>query len=298
MSTLLLDETVLEGIREDKARKNLLEAERLIKLDIQGLTGLLKKYYPLAILERVANEQLKVIDNEQSPSKVLMPYLLQSLLQTQSMRIDTGFSTNVDIKEADYQRIKNYCEDFTRRVFRYIDMYALLSVKEGKLPPSLLISYRDTLVKQIFPSTMSESEIKATKRILIAFLRLFSKSAEAIFGVSSEVLQQELTTLIDKSGKSSEVMKAKKLQYLQAMQNEVTRRQQNGDLRSEDAIMAELLAKSPSFHKWDNTFDFYMVELESNLPRKTLELFTVGLGDADRVYQNGFLLSEIGRAHV
>lgn len=288
MSNLLLDISVLEGIREDKARKNLAEAEHMMRQEMISLEGILKKYYPLSVLERAANESA----NTTSPAKILLPYLLQSILQTKAMRIETGFSSNTNIKEADWQKIRNFSEDFTRRLLRSIDMYSLLCVKDGRLPVSLLDSYRQKLLSQIFPVSMGDNELDAVKTMIKAFAKYYSKDVEEIFGTSSTQLCHDLFLILDKCGKTSKEMQDRKLAHFTALQNEVERRVNNGDMRGEDAIMAELLRSDPDYHRFDNTFDFYMVELDTNLPRKTLELFTMGLGDGDKAFANGTFLAE------
>ncbi len=289
MSDLLLDISVLEGFREDKARKNLAEAERMMRQEIESLQSILKRYYPLSVLERAANESA----NTSSPAKILLPYLLQSILQTKAMRIETGFSSNTQIKESDWQKITLFSEDFTRRLLRYIDMYSLLCVKDGRLPKSLLDSYRNRLLSQIFPTAMDETGISAVKTMIKAFTKYYSRDVEEIFGTTSEQLCHDLFLLLDKCGKTSKEMQQRKLAHFTELQNEVEKRVNNGDMRGEDAIMAEVLRNDPDYHRFDNTFDFYMVELDSNLPKKTLELFTMGLGDGDEAYFNGTFLSEL-----
>lgn len=291
MSIALLDLPVLQEMREDKARKNLSDAERFIRLDIQGITGILKKYYPLSILERAANLSFSASDDLSSPAKIIFPYLIQSCLQTQDMRIERGFSSNRNIKEFDFKRLVGYCEDFTRRIFRYIDMYSFLCVKEGKLPLTMLDEYRKSLLRQLLPHRYKTEEVEALKLVVKSFIDFYSDKIETVFKAPAVLLERSLFAIADNSTHDSNYYKKRKLEQMLALQDEVDKRRLEGDRRGEDAIMAELLKANPEYQKFDNNYDYYMIERLSNLSHEALDQFSIGLGDSENLFEEGHLLS-------
>ena len=111
MDSLFADFSALSSMSGEKAEKNMQEALNYLGLDMRNIARTMRPYHPLEMLKMAAWEERRVArlkgdDEFQKLYAHLLPVLTQSVLQ--STLYDTSYpaSTNRDIKQKDWSRLR------------------------------------------------------------------------------------------------------------------------------------------------------------------------------------------------
>ena len=156
VEALFADFQSLLSMSREKAEKNIQEALNYLRLDFRNLGILIGQYHPLEVLKMAAWEErrmsrTKARDPLAAATGRLLPVLLQSVVQSTVYDVSNGISSNRNIKEKDWQRIKSLSEDVAKRIIRSIECYTVLAVHTGKITEENALKYRELLFIEAFP---------------------------------------------------------------------------------------------------------------------------------------------------
>ena len=156
MEPLFSDFQSLLAMSKEKAEKNIQEALNYLRLDFRNLGVIIGQYHPLEVLKMAAWEERRVSrtksrDSFAVASARLLPVLLQSVVQSTDYDVSNGISSNRNIKDKDWQRIKSIADDVTKRLTRSIECYTVMAIKTGKVSEENGLRYRELLFEEAFP---------------------------------------------------------------------------------------------------------------------------------------------------
>ena len=113
----------------EKARRNRQEALGYLENDYKSIAAILGRYYPPAILSKAVWQSWQLStarrqDDFQLAVARILPVLLQSVFISRYFDNGSGYSSNQDIRDRDWDRLRSLVDDACRRFLRLIDCHA------------------------------------------------------------------------------------------------------------------------------------------------------------------------------
>ena len=294
MDPLFSDFDSLLSMTKEKAEKNVQEALNYLRLDFRNLGMIISQYHPLEVLKMAAWEERRIERTKTreplaAATGRLLPVLLQSVVQSTVYDVSHGISTNRNIKEKDWQRIRSLSEDVAKRLLRSIECYTVLAVKSGKISEETAPEYRELLFLEAFPPVEDLERIERLSYMTYAAMMGAESTVEEKYGAKPEVLVAQMHKVIrrglegiDKLSEEASVYKAE-VETLMAQKRaaDPTRVITDEDLIHEIIKENGWEARVSRLAGERDDFDLFRPDFAANLPNKTYEALSVYPGTLD-----------------
>ncbi len=291
MNVFAPEEAIL-SIREDKARKNIEESLKYFRLDWNNISSIIAKYYPLEILKMAVWESRRIEQSNKNDevSKAAMrffPYLLQNIVQSKDFAPDRGFAANRDIKQKDWNRLKELGYDAARRILWYIQNYAVLMVKEGRIRESFYAEYRDKLYRQFFFEEMTDDKERHCSLLLDALFFEEDEAAQELFHTSGESLIKAIKSLSDLGCHGIDELSAESLAIQAMIRGRAEKAKAEGSTLSDEALVDKISKEKDikpiidRFCRKRDDFDLFSVEANTLLSTETCKVLSQSVSSYD-----------------
>ena len=301
MSVFSNDENVLL-IRLEKARRNYQDALVFLENDYRSIAQIMHSYYPLAVLSKAAWHCYQVhaggkTDEFTLASARLFPVLLQSVYQSGYYVNTDGFSSQQEIRQKDWERLKNLAEDASRRLIRAIENLAVIAFKEGKISREAFPYYRDSLYHQAFGYPIGKDDYTGSLSLFDAIFTGDEETVEAVFHMDSSFFVKELEKVsgLALSGIDNLVNETKKInsEIREKVEEKKKENPSLTDRQASDLVImgSEYREKLEELRHRGDSYDLFSVELNSLLSSDTCKLFSRNAGECQSVVIDGFMAS-------
>ena len=299
MSVFANDDSAL-SIREEKARRNSQEAMNFLVNDFHSMASIMKRYYPLAILSRAAWHRYEVESGGKADAMALagariLPVLLQSIFTSRYYDGEGGFSSQQEIRTKDWQRLRSLADDAVRRLVRLVECRAVLAVRQGQVPSSDFIAYRERLFLQLFGYDVSRQDMEAFRFLFESVFVGDEQMVADVFHTDSDSLVKDLSvicsTMMDGIGDLVEETRRlndeirDKVASLQAEKSMLTRQLAVDEVVAKGGYRPRLEALGAKA----NGYEIFSVEMASLMSSDTCRMFSSSASSRDDVIEDGFL---------
>ncbi len=297
MSVFSDDEGILLT-RVQKARKNYQEAMNFLVNDYKSAAALMSRYYPLAVLSKASWHaweagQVKNADEVSRTAARIMPVFLQSVMQSRYYETGSGFSSLQDIRQKDWDRLKEITSDAVRRYLRLIENRAVIAVKEGLVREEDFAVYRDALFSELFLSPATESSLEKDRTLFNAVFTGDEDLAESVFHTDEKTLMQQLyafagvcVTAIDELVSDTRSLNEKiraEVDALMSQKPQLTRQLASDEVIAKGGWRPRL----ESLRQRADSYDMFSVEMNTLLSTETCKCFSASAGSIDDVISDG-----------
>lgn len=297
MSVFSDDEGILLT-RVQKARKNYQEAMNFLVNDYKSAAALMLRYYPLAVLSKASWHaweagQVKNADEVSRTAARIMPVFLQSVMQSRYYETGSGFSSLQDIRQKDWDRLKEITSDAVRRYLRLIENRAVIAVKEGLVREEDFAVYRDALFSELFLSPATESSLEKDRTLFNAVFTGDEDLAESVFHTDEKTLMQQLyafagvcVTAIDELVSDTRSLNEKiraEVDALMSQKPQLTRQLASDEVIAKGGWRPGL----ESLRQRADSYDMFSVEMNTLLSTETCKCFSASAGSIDDVISDG-----------
>ena len=294
MESFFVDFASLASMTREKAEKNVQEALNYLRLDFRNLGAIIGQYHPLEVLKMAAWEERRIARTRAREPLVaasgrLLPVLLQSIIQSTSYDVSHGISSNRNIKDKDWQRIKSLVDDVTKRLIRSIECYTVLVIRSGKLKEESGPAYREALFEEVFPPAEDLERIERLAYMTYAAMQSAEDVVKERYGAAPELLISEMHKVIrrglegiDRLSEDASVYKAE-VETLMAQK----RAADPARIISEEDLVHEIIKENG----WESRvarlagerddFDLFRPDFAANLPSRTYEALSAAPGTID-----------------
>ncbi|MBO8435597.1 MAG: hypothetical protein IAA97_01270 [Spirochaetes bacterium] len=294
MDSLFADFQSLSSMTKEKAEKNVQEALNYLRLDFRNLGIVISQYHPLEVLKMAAWEERRIVRTKSrepfsAVSGRLLPVLLQSIIQSTFFDVSHGISTNRNIKEKDWQRIRSLVDDAAKRLLRCIECYTVLMIRTGMIKEENAPLYREALFEEAFPPAEDKERIERTSYMTYGSMQSAKDVIIEQYGAEPEFLVSEMYKIvirglegIDRLSEEASIYKAE----VETMMAQKRAADPERIITDEDLIH-EIIKENG----WEtrvarlagerDDFDLFRPDFVSNLPRKTYETLSVYPGTVD-----------------
>lgn len=297
MSVFSDDEGILLT-RVQKARKNYQEAMNFLVNDYKSAAALMSRYYPLAVLSKASWHaweagQVKNADEVSRTAARIMPVFLQSVMQSRYYETGSGFSSLQDIRQKDWDRLKEITSDAVRRYLRLIENRAVIAVKEGLVREEDFAVYREALFSELFLSPATESSLEKDRTLFNAVFTGDEGLAESVFHTDEKTLMQQLyafagvcVTAIDELVSDTRSLNEKiraEVDALMSQKPQLTRQLASDEVIAKGGWRPRL----ESLRQRADSYDMFSVEMNTLLSTETCKCFSASAGSIDDVISDG-----------
>ena len=297
MSVFSDDEGILLT-RVQKARKNYQEAMNFLVNDYKSAAALMSRYYPLAVLSKASWHaweagQVKNADEVSRTAARIMPVFLQSVMQSRYYETGSGFSSLQDIRQKDWDRLKEITSDAVRRYLRLIENRAVIAVKEGLVREEDFAVYREALFSELFLSPATESSLEKDRTLFNAVFTGDEDLAESVFHTDEKTLMQQLyafagvcVTAIDELVSDTRSLNEKiraEVDALMSQKPQLTRQLASDEVIAKGGWRPRL----ESLRQRADSYDMFSVEMNTLLSTETCKCFSASAGSIDDVISDG-----------
>ena len=297
MSVFSDDEGILLT-RVQKARKNYQEAMNFLVNDYKSAAALMSRYYPLAVLSKASWHaweagQVKNTDEVSRTAARIMPVFLQSVMQSRYYETGSGFSSLQDIRQKDWDRLKEITSDAVRRYLRLIENRAVIAVKEGLVREEDFAVYREALFSELFLSPATESSLEKDRTLFNAVFTGDEDLAESVFHTDEKTLMQQLyafagvcVTAIDELVSDTRSLNEKiraEVDALMSQKPQLTRQLASDEVIAKGGWRPRL----ESLRQRADSYDMFSVEMNTLLSTETCKCFSASAGSIDDVISDG-----------
>ena len=297
MSVFSDDEGILLT-RVQKARKNYQEAMNFLVNDYKSAAALMSRYYPLAVLSKASWHaweagQVKNADEVSRTAARIMPVFLQSVMQSRYYETGSGFSSLQDIRQKDWDRLKEITSDAVRRYLRLIENRAVIAVKEGLVREEDFAVYRDALFSELFLSPATEISLEKDRTLFNAVFTGDEDLAESVFHTDEKTLMQQLyafagvcVTAIDELVSDTRSLNEKiraEVDALMSQKPQLTRQLASDEVIAKGGWRPRL----ESLRQRADSYDMFSVEMNTLLSTETCKCFSASAGSIDDVISDG-----------
>ena len=297
MSVFSDDEGILLT-RVQKARKNYQEAMNFLVNDYKSAAALMSRYYPLAVLSKASWHaweagQVKNADEVSRTAARIMPVFLQSVMQSRYYETGSGFSSLQDIRQKDWDRLKEITSDAVRRYLRLIENRAVIAVKEGLVMEEDFAVYREALFSELFLSPATESSLEKDRTLFNAVFTGDEELAESVFHTDEKTLMQQLyafagvcVTAIDELVSDTRSLNEKiraEVDALMSQKPQLTRQLASDEVIAKGGWRPRL----ESLRQRADSYDMFSVEMNTLLSTETCKCFSASAGSIDDVISDG-----------
>ena len=297
MSVFSDDEGILLT-RVQKARKNYQEAMNFLVNDYKSAAALMSRYYPLAVLSKASWHaweagQVKNADEVSRTAARIMPVFLQSVMQSRYYETGSGFSSLQDIRQKDWDRLKEITSDAVRRYLRLIENRAVIAVKEGLVREEDFAVYREALFSELFLSPATESSLEKDRTLFNAVFTGDEDLAESVFHTDEKTLMQQLyafagvcVTAIDELVSDTRSLNEKiraEVDALMSQKPQLTRQLASDEVIAKGGWRPRL----ESLKQRADSYDMFSVEMNTLLSTETCKCFSASAGSIDDVISDG-----------
>ena len=173
MSELFSPISVLARMSVQKARRNIEDSKAYMRNDFSQMASILSRYNPLEVIKMALWEERRIVslgtkDSMKLCSASLMPLVLQSVLQSKLM---DRIGNDIEIKQKDWNRLKDLSEDVARRMVRLIDSFVASAIGEGKVTAEDAEGMRISISSRLLPSSPDAASIDRNIWMLSSLLK-------------------------------------------------------------------------------------------------------------------------------
>lgn len=288
----------------EKARRNRQEALGYLENDYKSIAAILGRYYPPAILSKAAWQSWQLStarrqDDFQLAVARILPVLLQSVFISRYFDNSSGYSSNQDIRDRDWDRLRSLVDDACRRFLRLIDCHAVIALDEGLIDRASFFDYRQALFDQLFGRPLTEKTIDDTRSLFLDLLSGDEDLCQEIFRTDAGNLMAELykiarscatsiADLVAQTGQVNEEIRAK-VDALMAQKPQITRQIAVDEVVAKGGykpVLERLAARG-------NSYDMFCVEYESLLSGSSLRPLSAEAAGCDEVLICGRLSAAV-----
>ena len=294
MDPLFADFDSLSSMTKEKAEKNVQEALNYLRLDFRNLGTIIGQYHPLEILKMAAWEERRIARTKSreplaAATGRLLPVLLQSVVQSTFYDVSHGISTNRNIKDKDWQRIRNIADDVSKRLLRSIECYTVLMVRSGKISEDSALKYRELLFEEAFPPLEDIERVERLSYMTYAAMIGAGSTIEEKYGASPEVLVDQMYRIIRRGLDGIDKLSEEASVYKSEVETLMAQKRASDPSRiiSDEDLIHEIIKENG----WEarvsrlagerDDFDLFRPDFAANLPDKTYEALSVYPGTLD-----------------
>ena len=292
----------------EKAEKNIQEALNYLRLDFRNLGILIGQYHPLEVLKMAAWEErrmsrTKARDPLAAATGRLLPVLLQSVVQSTVYDVSNGISSNRNIKEKDWQRIKSLSEDVAKRIIRSIECYTVLAVHTGKITEEKALKYRELLFIEAFPPVEDLENVERLSYMTYAAMHGSEAVIKEKYGTTPEVLVDQIYRIIKRGLEGIDKLSEESSIYKSEVETIMAQKRAEDPTRiiTDEDLVHEIIhengweARVSRLAGERDDFDLFRPDFAANLPAKTYETLSVYPGTLD---MHGMMLKGLWPATV
>ncbi len=293
---------------KEKAEKNIQEALNYIRLDFKNLGVIIGQYHPLEILKMAAWEERRITrtrpdDQAATASARLLPVLLQSVVQSTSYDVSHGISSNRNIRDKDWQRIRSLSEDVSKRLIRSLECYAVLAVKSGKVAEENALRYRELLFEEAFPPAEDLERIERFSYMTYVAMKSDDSVIKEKYGTDSVTLVDQVYRIAKRGLEGIDRLSEESTIYKSEVETLMAQKRSLDPTRivTDEDLMHEVIKENG----WEgrvsrlagerDDFDLFRPEFAANLPSRAYETLSVEPGTLDL---DGWMLKGLWPATV
>ena len=291
-------------IKEEKARKNLADALGYFRLDWNNLASLISRYYPLEVLKMAVWEERRVSQTKKNDRVAraamrFFPHLLQSVVQSKVFSNERGFSANRDIKQKDWNRIKELGYDAAKRLSWYLENFAVLTVHEGKVSKEHYEVFREKLLSQFFFHELTSEEEEYCALMFSSFFYDDEESAKKYFHTDSSTLVEALRTLYDIGISGIDYLSGESFEIQLEIKNRISEERAKGSTLSDEELTKKISGEDKikyrieRFKRRRDGYDLFSVEANTLLSTEACLPLSLNIAsyDSSDFTTDGFLTS-------
>ena len=291
-------------IKEEKARKNLADALGYFRLDWNNLASLISRYYPLEVLKMAVWEerrvsQVKKNDKAARAAMRFFPHLLQSVVQSKAFSNERGFSANRDIKQKDWNRIKELGYDAAKRLSWYLENFAVVTVHEGKVSKEHYEAFREKLLSQFFFHELTSEEEEYCALMFSSFFYDDEESAKKYFHTDSSTLVEALRTLYDIGISGIDYLSGESFEIQLEIKSRISEEREKGSTLTDEELTKKISAEDKikyrieRFKRRRDGYDLFSVEANTLLSTEACLPLSLNIAsyDSSDFTTDGFLTS-------
>ena len=302
MDSLFADFQSLSSMTKEKAEKNVQEALNYLRLDFRNLGLLIGQYHPLEVLKMAAWEERRITRTKSrepfaAVSGRLLPVLLQSIIQSTFFDVSHGISSNRNIKEKDWQRIRSLSDDVTKRLLRSIECYTVLMIRTGAIKEENAALYREALFEEAFPPMEDKERIEHASYMTYASMQSAKDVVREKYGAEPEFLISEMYKIVTRGLDGIDKLSEEASLYKAEMETLMAQKRAADPERiiPDEDLVREIIKENG----WEtrvarlagerDDFDLFRPDFVSDLPNKTYEILSVypGTLDLDAMMRQG-----------
>ncbi|MGN1164538.1 MAG: hypothetical protein ACI4S4_07040, partial [Candidatus Ornithospirochaeta sp.] len=156
-----------------KAARNVEDSKAYLRNDFSQIAGILSRYNPLEVLKMALWEERRIVSlGTKDPLRIrsasLMPLVLQSVLQSKLL---DRIGKDIEIKQKDWNRLKDLSEDVTRRMVRLIDSFVASCIGEGKVDVENAEDMRTSISSRLLPFGADANYLERSVWMLSSMLK-------------------------------------------------------------------------------------------------------------------------------
>jgi len=286
------DKGIVLSIREDKARRNLEDALKYYGIDRSQIAETMGRYFPLEVLKTAVWEERRIssMKEEDAEAKAMarfFPLLLQSVTQDSSFSFPDGYSENRGIKSHDWNRLKKLVQDAFKRLVWYIENYASLQIRSGKVSERHYEEYRDQLFYQLFSGELQDDAIDLREKFISSLAEGSEKFASGIFGTDEKSLSENILKLCDTGRNGPDRLVEEWGAFRDDVEREVERISSEGDERPKQEIWQSVVSDR-SFRSRHidirgrlDGYGLFSVEANTDLPLEAMRKLSLNVGSCN-----------------
>lgn len=303
MSVFSNDEGIFQ-VRADKARRRRQEILDYLANDYRSIASILQLYYPPAILSRAAWHSWQLSSSRKTDEAALatariFPVLLQSVFISRFYENTTGYSSRQEIRDRDWDRLRNLVDDASRRLMRLCECEALIALDEKTIDRSHFFSYRDALFDQLFGKPVDKEDLEKARVLFVSLFSGDEELAQTVFHCDHKVLMEELfkicqlavsgiADLVERTRAVNDEIKAR-VDDLMKSESGLSRQDASSRVVQEGGYKAVL----EDLRRKGDGYELFSAEYNSLLSSKTLSVLSATASSQSDVLVDGRLCATL-----